>query len=63
MVHVQCVRCGRKIDAKYERRKVNIPMQLFVAAQKTEQAAADSFLCAGERQNESYKRKRLTQSL
>ena len=63
MVHVQCVLCGRKINAKYERREVNIPRQLFVAAQKTEQVAADSFLCTGERQNEYYERKRLIQSL
>jgi hypothetical protein len=63
MVHIQCVRCKCKIDAKHERRKVNISMQLFVAAQKIEKVEADSFLCTGECQNEYYKWKILTQSL
>ena len=63
MVHIQCVRCGRKIDTKHERRKVDIPMQLFVAAQKMEKIDVDSFVCTGECQNEYYKWKSLIESL
>ena len=63
MVYTQCVRCGRRIDPKHERRKVNISIQLFVAAQKTEKVYADSFLCTGQCQNEYYKWNSLTQSL
>jgi hypothetical protein len=63
MVHIQCVRCGRKIDAKHQRRKVNISIRLFVAAQKMEKVDGNSFVCTGECQNEYYKWKSITQSL
>ena len=63
MVQTQCVRFRRRIDAKHERRKVNISIQLFVTAQKMEKVYADSFLCTGQCQNEYYKWKSLTQPL
>jgi hypothetical protein len=63
MVHIHCVRYGRKIDTKHERRKVNVSIQLFVTTQKMKKVDDSSFICTGECRSEHHKRKSTTQSL